>query len=129
MSASIDNEAQRRGRRVWPLIARGTAHATEADVMPGAPRATLRFDRRSAVLAIAAFGFYEVSFWLAYRYGMSFSQTTASPFWFPDSVLLCALLLTPSRWWWVFVLGPLPLRLFLPEADGIPLWFLLAAFL
>ena len=86
------------------------------------------FMRMTGGRAVAAFFAYEFAFWLAYRYGMSFSQSTASPFWFPDSVLLCALLLSPRRWWWAFVLGALPLRLFVPEADGIPTWFLLSTF-
>ena len=34
-------------------------------------------------------------YYVAYHLGMSFSPTTASPFWFPDTILLCALLLTP----------------------------------
>src|SRR5262245_26974390 len=59
---------------------------------------------------------------------MSFSRATASPFWFPDSVLLCSLLLVQPRWWWVFVLAALPIRLLAPVSAGIPLWFLLATF-
>ena len=41
----------------------------------------------SALLRNAvAFCCFEVAYYFAYRYGMSFSQATASPFWFPDSV-------------------------------------------
>src|SRR5262247_368631 len=47
---------------------------------------------------------FAVAFYVAYRFGMSFSQAAASPFWFPDSVLLCALLMTPPRHWWRFIL-------------------------
>ena len=61
--------------------------------------------RLPAVRAAAGFCLYLVSYYFAYLYGMSFSHVTASPFWFPDSVLLCALLLTPTRWWWAFLLG------------------------
>jgi len=85
-------------------------------------------DHVAIVRAIAAFVIYEVSFYLAYRYGSSFSELVASPFWFPDSVLLCALLLTPTRWWWAFVLGALPIRLLLSGPPGLPPWFLLATF-
>src|SRR5262245_48197240 len=46
------------------------------------------------------FCLYEVAFYLAYRFAMSFSQTSASPCWFPDSILLCALLLSSPRKWW-----------------------------
>ena len=35
---------------------------------------------------------FAVAFYFAYRYGMAFSHVTSSPFWFPDSVLLCTLL-------------------------------------
>lgn len=73
------------------------------------------------------FFFFEAIYCLAYLYGMSFSQDFASPFWFPDSVLLCALLVNPPRRWWLFILGPLPIRILL-AAPEIPIWFLLATF-
>jgi len=59
---------------------------------------------------------------------MSFSRETASPFWFPDSVLLCALLLVQPARWWVFVFATLPIRLLAPVSAGLPLWFLLITF-
>jgi two-component system sensor histidine kinase UhpB len=49
-----------------------------------------------------------------------------SPFWLPDSVLLCALLLTPARDWWIFVVAIWPVRLLIGAAPGTPLWFQLA---
>ena len=71
---------------------------------------------------------FAVAFYFAYRYGMAFSHVTSSPFWFPDSVLLCTLLVVrPSRWW-VFILAALPIRLLLSVPEGVPLWFLLATF-
>ena len=77
---------------------------------------------------LIAFCLYETAFYVAYRYGMTFSHATASPFWFPDSVLLCALLLVRPRWWWVIVLAPLPIRLTVEVPPDIPLWFLLVTF-
>ncbi len=71
---------------------------------------------------------FEVAFYFAYRSGMAFSQAAASPFWFPDSILLCALLVSRPQLWWIFVLLPLPVRLFSDVAEGIPLWFLLTTF-
>jgi integral membrane sensor domain MASE1 len=71
---------------------------------------------------------FEIAFYFAYRYSMSFSQACAAPFWFPDSVLLCALLLSRPRRWWLFVLAPLPIRLVVGFASNIPLWFLLGVF-
>src|ERR1700756_1348492 len=55
---------------------------------------------------------------LPYRFGMSFGPKTASPFWFPDSVLLCALLKSRPRHWWIFLLTALPIRLVLQMSTG-----------
>ena len=78
--------------------------------------------------SVFAFIVFEAAFFIAYSYAMSFSQSVASPFWFPDSVLLCALLLTRPRMWAIFVLGALPIRLFSEVARDIPLWFLLTTY-
>ncbi len=83
--------------------------------------------RLSVTRAAAAFLVYAVAFSFAFRYGMSFSHVTASPFWFPDSILLCALLLSPMRWWWMFVLGALPIRLALGGPD-VPVEFAVTTF-
>ena len=69
------------------------------------------------------------AFYLAYRYGMSFSQVSASPFWFPDTVLLCALLVTQPRRWPLYILAALPIRFFSEVARDIPTWFLATTFL
>src|SRR6478609_8233071 len=59
---------------------------TETHSVPGAP---LREAFSSLTIrAVIAFCCFEIAYYFAYRYGMSFSPTTASPFWFPDSVLL-----------------------------------------
>ena len=77
---------------------------------------------------VLGFCLFAVSFYFAYRYGMAFSHATSSPFWFPDSVLLCTLLVVRPSWWWVFILAALPIRLLLSVPEGVPLWFLLATF-
>src|SRR5262245_52452065 len=69
---------------------------------------------------------FEIAFLLAYRYGMSFTQDLAAPFWFPDSVLLCALLISEPKTWWVYIAATVPVRLFLFVPPGTPSWFLLA---
>ncbi len=84
--------------------------------------------QRRPVIEIAGFCGFVVAYYFAYGYGMSFSQAAASPFWFPDSVLLCALLISPPRRWWILILAILPIRLFSEVAAGIPTWFLLATF-
>ncbi|MBK1816182.1 MASE1 domain-containing protein [Luteolibacter yonseiensis] len=67
-------------------------------------------------------------FHFAYHYGMSFSQTCGSPFWFPDSVLLCALLMSSPRNWWIFIFAALPIRLYVAAPLGLPVWFQLTVF-
>ena len=83
---------------------------------------------RPLLRKVLGFLLFMTAFYFAYRYGMSFSQACAAPFWFPDSVLLCALLLSRPRQWWLFVLAPLPIRLFVGFASNIPVWFLAGAF-
>jgi PAS domain S-box-containing protein len=69
-----------------------------------------------------------LAFFIAYRIAMSMAPRSGSPFWLPDSVLLCALLLSKPRDWWIFLAAPLPLRLLLALPTA-PAWFLVAAFL
>lgn len=57
---------------------------------------------------------------------MSFSQATASPFWFPDSVLLCALLRAQPRWWLLLLAATVPIRFFTEVADGVPFGMLVS---
>ena len=73
---------------------------------------------------LVGFCFFEIAFYFAYYYGMSFSQACACPFWFPDTVLLCALLLSKPRNWWVYIVATLPIRLFCPVGHDNPEWFL-----
>ncbi|HEY6931551.1 MAG TPA: MASE1 domain-containing protein, partial [Thermoanaerobaculia bacterium] len=79
--------------------------------------------RKAGALAL-----FEAAFFLAYRYGMSFSQRVPAPFWFPDSVLLCALLIVPLRSWWLYILAAAPIRFLVLPADAPPFWFLFLAF-
>lgn len=72
------------------------------------------------------FALFVISYSFAYRYGNSFSQTIAAPFWFPDPVLLCALLSTSPRNWWVLVSVTYPIRILISSPSGLPLWFVIA---
>jgi PAS domain S-box-containing protein len=71
---------------------------------------------------------FVVTYALAYEWGMHFSETAAAPFWFPDAVLLCALLVVPKENWWIYVLATLPVRLTM-GVSASPNWFLLTAWL
>src|SRR5215471_708570 len=108
--------------------------AVNSGAVAGAPLLETRANQRILILwrqharKVALFCLYQAVFYVAYRFGMGFSHSSASPFWFPDSVLLAALLLTAPRNWWVWVLAPLPIRLLVAVPTGVPLWFMLACF-
>jgi PAS domain S-box-containing protein len=76
---------------------------------------------------VAKFGVFGTAFYFAYVYGMEFSRATASPFWFPDSVLLCALLSTRRSSWPYLLAATVPIRLLVPAASDTPVWFLAAS--
>src|SRR4051794_28405574 len=87
-------------------LLRGALPGMSARLEDGVWRDALgRWPHVAAALWFLAFA---MAYFFAYRFGMSFSQKCASPFWFPDAILLCALLKTPPRSWWVFVLATLP---------------------
>jgi len=80
------------------------------------------------VAELARFGGFLAAYYVAYRFGMSFGDASSSPFWFPDSVLLCALLAArPSRWW-LYLAAALAIRLSSEVSAGVPAWFLLTTF-
>ncbi len=87
-----------------------------------------RLEGRPAVQSVLALCLFAIAFYFAYRYAMTFSHATAAPFWFPDSVLLCTFLLVRPRWWWLFLLSTLPIRLLVAVPPGTPSWFLICAF-
>lgn len=58
--------------------------------------------------ALLIFG---IAYALAFKYGSTFSANRAAPLWFPDSVLLCALLISPKRLWPWYLLVGAPIRL------------------
>jgi PAS domain S-box-containing protein len=69
---------------------------------------------------------FALAYLVAYGYGTLFLQTAAAPLWFPDSVLLCALLLTPANEWWLYLAIAVPIRLIPTPHPAIPLWFVFA---
>lgn len=62
---------------------------------------------------------------LAYKYGYP-NPKVLSALYLPDSVLLCCLLFTPARWWWVYILTSLAVRYYFATLAGFPAWQLLA---
>jgi PAS domain S-box-containing protein len=95
---------------------------------PALPRSFGAIGSYSANLR-AAFGFlaFLVAYWFGFRYGILFGPASASPFWFPDAILFCALLKSRRDLWWLYVLATLPIRLLSGASAGIPLLFLVTA--
>ena len=91
---------------------------------PWSPWAGIRSRVLRNVLGFCAF---EFAYALAYHYGMQFDPVVAAPFWFPDSVLLCGLLSTRVRWWWLLLAAILPVRL-AGHLSDLQFWFLAAVY-
>lgn len=66
---------------------------------------------------------FALAYLIACGYGFYFRQSTAAPLWFPDSVLLCALLLTPPKSWWIYLAIAVPIRFIPTPHPDVPLWF------
>jgi len=77
-----------------------------------------------ALRNVLGFSAFVLAYGIAYHFGMSFDPAVSAPFWFPDSVLLCALLCTRTRWWWLLLLAVLPIRLLMYVPPDLPGWFL-----
>ena len=80
---------------------------------------------------LGALAFFAISYWLSVKasehlYG---SLRLPSPFWLPDSVLLCALLLWRREAWWALAVVALPVRLLAGAQDGTPQWFIVTSML
>jgi signal transduction histidine kinase len=69
---------------------------------------------------------FAVAYSLAYGYGSHFSQTASAPLWFPDSVLLCALLLVPRKRWWHYIAVGFAIRFVPGLRPSMPDWFVFA---
>ena len=82
----------------------------------------------SPLQMVAVFALLEVAFYFSFKYAMSFSPAVPAPFWFPDSVLIFALLVIPPRQWWILFLGWLPIRLFTNLTPNSHLWLLVDNF-
>jgi PAS domain S-box-containing protein len=97
-----------------------------AATAPWSPWTAIRSRPARVVLGSGAF---LLAYAVAYHFGMAFSPSVSAPFWFPDSVLLCALLCTPARWWWLLLLATLPIRVALITPPDLPWWFIVGVYL
>ncbi len=106
-------------------VAHGSAVAYKVGLMRGnSGPGSSRLGLSAARLSLFAFG-YSLSVLIGERlYG---SLAVPSPFWFPDSVLLSALLLTRREGWWVLLGTAGLIRLVAGAVPGTPIWFVLTA--
>ena len=65
---------------------------------------------------------------LAYKYGIQQDPHLMSALWLPDAALLCCLLFTPARWWWVYALVTVAVRYHFGTHSGVPMWQVLVNF-
>jgi PAS domain S-box-containing protein len=86
--------------------------------------------RVASATALAA-----IAYWLGAKLGVALTpdpQPVAS-LWPPNAILLAALLIVPTRYWWVVLLGTLPAHLLVELGSGVPMrmvlsWFVSNAF-
>src|SRR5215475_13646057 len=79
--------------------------------------------RNSIITAIAYYIGAEIAFWIG-----TLSDKIFAPFWPPNIVLFCALLMTPPRRWWIFILAAFPAHVAAALQVGMPTGQLLVAF-
>jgi signal transduction histidine kinase/integral membrane sensor domain MASE1 len=90
----------------------------------GAPREDwARIIRNGVIVAIAYYVGAEIAFLIG-----TLSDKIFAPFWPPNIVLFCALLLSPPRQWWIYILAAFPAHVAAELQVGMPATQLLVAF-
>lgn len=96
----------------------------------GFPDAAFRRPERRLSQLVLAATLTAVGYWAGAKIGFALtpsSQPTAS-LWPPNALLLAALLLVPTRYWWVVLLGALPAHLLVELGSGVPLRMVMSWF-
>ena len=70
---------------------------------------------------------FSVAYYLAAMLSLAirYPGTTLSPVFLPNSIFLAALLLSPRRVWWIYVLAFIPAHFLSDGSFSLPLWWLL----
>jgi formate hydrogenlyase transcriptional activator len=93
--------------------------------LPSHPTLLNRFRHVLTALLLCA-GYY---FAAELSFALRVPSTRSSIIWAPNAILLVALLLTPVRSWWIWLLAALPAHLFAQSYDQKPVLVLLCPFL
>lgn len=70
---------------------------------------------------------FAAAYTLAFKFSADPATKVPSPFWFPNSILLCALLRARPRYWWLILLITVPIRLTDNVIPPHPIWYRLGA--
>ena len=95
-----------------------------SDRRNGVPRDDLARTARNFTIVAAA---YYLGAEIAFLIG-TLSDKIFAPFWPPNVVLFCALLVTPRHRWWIFILAAFPAHIAAELQVGMPVPQLLVAF-
>jgi PAS domain S-box-containing protein len=101
-----------------PLIGWMLTHA--ADWWAALPRRHKHFELAVGLCIFA------VVYFLAFKFSANPTSQIPSPFWLPNSVLLCALLRSRPRHWWLILLLTVPIRLTDNVVPPHPVWYRVA---
>ncbi|HET7083485.1 MAG TPA: ATP-binding protein [Rhizomicrobium sp.] len=66
---------------------------------------------------------FTTAYFLAFKFSVDPASRAPSPFWLPNSILLCALLRSRPRHWWLFLLLTIPIRLMDNVIPPHPVWY------
>ena len=86
----------------------------------------LKHPKRFGTLVFVAIAYY-LGAQAAFAIG-TFSDRIFAPFWPPNIVLFCTLLLVPKRQWWLYIAATFPAHVIAEIAVGMPVAQLLVAF-
>src|SRR5262245_25981509 len=100
-------------------LARQVNHASE-------PRLDHNFPTRLLVLALVVSSAYYVG--ALFGFALKFPASAVSTLWPPNAILLASLLLTPTRIWWVVLLGAFPAHCAVQLQSGVPMLMILCWF-
>src|SRR5262249_19074078 len=79
---------------------------------------------KAVVVAIAYYVGAEIAFFIG-----TLSDKIFAPFWPPNTVLFCALVLAPPKRWWIYILAALPAHIIVELGVGMGAAQLLIAFI